>query len=228
MSMAARVGGGLFAAHADRPARLAGRQGHRAPPPRPPVRPLLRRATRRSCSRRAWAWPSLPPTALTAEALIQKAELAAAEAVENGGAIRFYGQSSRRVTERSRAITRLLANALGRGEFQVHYQPLVEGPDGADLRRGSAPALGVAGAGRDRPFGVRPPGRRARPHGADRKLGPAHGLPAGAVLDGRGPAHHAHRRQRLALPAASGATSPRSCASAWRRRASSRCSWSWS
>src|SRR5262249_53574836 len=69
-----------------------------------------------------------PTDGLTAETLIQKAELAASEAVESGGAIRFYGQSSRRVTERSRAINRLLATALERGELQVYYQPLVEGP----------------------------------------------------------------------------------------------------
>ena len=69
-----------------------------------------------------------PADGVTAEALLQWADLAAAEAVENGGAIRFYGQSSRRVTERSRAITRLLANALARGEFHLHYQPMVEGP----------------------------------------------------------------------------------------------------
>jgi EAL domain-containing protein (putative c-di-GMP-specific phosphodiesterase class I) len=46
--------------------------------------------------------------------------------VETGAAVRFYGQSSHRVTERSRTITRLLPNALARGEFLLHYQPLVE------------------------------------------------------------------------------------------------------
>src|SRR5204862_7302664 len=69
-----------------------------------------------------------PADGNTAAALSQQAELAAAEAVENGGAIRFYGQSSRRVNERSPAITRLLTTALARGEFQVHYQPMVESP----------------------------------------------------------------------------------------------------
>src|SRR6185503_3063378 len=53
-----------------------------------------------------------PADGLTAEAMLQKAELAASEAVTNGIAIRFYGQSSHVVTERSRAITRLLPNAL--------------------------------------------------------------------------------------------------------------------
>jgi len=68
-----------------------------------------------------------PADGLTAEALLQKAELAAHEALESGGAIRFYRQSSERLTERSRAIARLLPNALDRGELRLHYQPLVAG-----------------------------------------------------------------------------------------------------
>jgi EAL domain-containing protein (putative c-di-GMP-specific phosphodiesterase class I) len=70
--------------------------------------------------------------------MLQKAEVAASEAVEHGIAMRFYGQSSHRLTERSRAITRLLPNALARGEFQLHYQPLVED---AAVRVSAAEAL---------------------------------------------------------------------------------------
>jgi EAL domain-containing protein (putative c-di-GMP-specific phosphodiesterase class I) len=89
-----------------------------------------------------------PADALTAEAMLQKAELAACEAVDSGTAIRFYGQTSHRVTERSRAITRLLPNALSRGEFQLHYQPLIEDPhatvSGAEaLLRWQSPELGA-------------------------------------------------------------------------------------
>jgi diguanylate cyclase (GGDEF)-like protein len=69
-----------------------------------------------------------PGDGLTAETILQKAEVAACEALESGGAIRFYGQSSHRVTERSRGIIRLLPHALSRGEFQIYYQPLVEDP----------------------------------------------------------------------------------------------------
>jgi diguanylate cyclase (GGDEF)-like protein len=69
-----------------------------------------------------------PADGLTAETMLQKAELAACEAVASGGGVRFYGQSSRRVTERSRAIIRLLPQALAKGEIQLHYQPLVAGP----------------------------------------------------------------------------------------------------
>ena len=127
MSMAARVGGGLFAA------MLTGLPGWQEA--KTTVRLLLDRLSGRyfAADEEIVLSTSVgvalaPGDGLTAEALIQKAELAASEAVESGGAIRFYGQTSRRVTERSRAITRLLANALARGEFQVHYQPLVEGP----------------------------------------------------------------------------------------------------
>ena len=125
MSMAARVGGGLFAA------MLTGLPGWAET--KATVRLLLDRISGRyftaeeEISLTASAGVALAPAdGLTAEAMLQKAELAASEAVENGIAIRFYGQSSHVVTERSRAITRLLPNALARGEFQLHYQPLVE------------------------------------------------------------------------------------------------------
>jgi diguanylate cyclase (GGDEF)-like protein len=127
MSMAARLGGGLFAA------MLTGLPGWQET--RTAVRLLLDRVSGRYFAAdeeivlSASVGVALAPAdGHTPEVLLQKAELAATEAVESGGAIRFYGQSSPRITERSRAITRLLANALERGEFQVHYQPLMEGP----------------------------------------------------------------------------------------------------
>ncbi|PYQ06418.1 MAG: hypothetical protein DMF83_12360 [Acidobacteria bacterium] len=125
MSMAARIGGGLFAAMLT---GLPGWQESKAT-----VRLLLDRISGRyfagdeEISLTASVGVAVAPAdGLTAETMIQKAELAACEAVETGAAVRFYGQSSHRVTERSRAITRLLPNALARGEFQLHYQPLVE------------------------------------------------------------------------------------------------------
>src|SRR3989442_6747258 len=125
MSMAARIGGGLFAA------MLTGLPGWLET--KAAVRLLLDRISGRyfageeEISLTASVGVAVAPgDGLTAEAMIQKAELAACEAVETGAAIRFYGQSSHQVTERSRAITRLLPNALARGEFKLHYQPLVE------------------------------------------------------------------------------------------------------
>lgn len=146
MSMAARVGGGLFAA------MLTGLPGWQEA--KTTVRLLLDRLSGRyfAADEEIVLSTSVgvalaPADGTTAEALIQKAELAASEAVESGGAIRFYGQTSRRVTERSRAITRLLANALSREEFRVHYQPLVEGPSSTicaaeALLRWESPELG--------------------------------------------------------------------------------------
>jgi diguanylate cyclase (GGDEF)-like protein len=146
MSMAARLGGGLFAA------LLTGVPGwHEA---RAIVRLLLDRISGRYFAMdeeivlsASVGVAMAPADGLTAEALIQKAELAASEAVESGGAIRCYGQSTRRVSERSRAINRLLAGALSRGELALHYQPLVEGPDShisaaEALLRWESPELG--------------------------------------------------------------------------------------
>jgi diguanylate cyclase (GGDEF)-like protein len=137
MSMAARVGGGRFAA------MLTGLPGW--PETKATVRQLLDRISGRyvagdeEISVSASVGVALAPAdGLTAEAMLQKAEVAASEAVEHGIAMRFYGQSSHRLTERSRAITRLLPNALARGEFQLHYQPLVED---AAVRVSAAEAL---------------------------------------------------------------------------------------
>ena len=137
MSMAARIGGGLFAAMLT---GLPGWQDTKAT-----VRLLLDRISGRyfagdeEISLTASVGVAVAPgDGLTAETMIQKAELAACEAVESGAAVRFYSQSSHRVTERSRAITRLLPNALARGEFQLHYQPLVED---AAVRVSAAEAL---------------------------------------------------------------------------------------
>jgi diguanylate cyclase (GGDEF)-like protein len=146
MSMAARVGGGLFAA------LLTGVPGwHEA---RGIVRLLLDRVSGRYFAgdeeivlSASVGVAMAPGDGLTAEGLIQKAELAAAEALENGGSIRCYGQSARRVTERSRAIARQLAGALARGELRMHYQPLVEGTEShicaaEALLRWESPELG--------------------------------------------------------------------------------------
>jgi len=125
MSMAARVGGGLFAA------MLTGLPGWNEATAT--VRLLVDRLSGRylvgddEVVLSTSAGVALAPAdGLTAEIVLQKAELAAADAAASGGAVRFYGQSSNRLTERSRAITRLLPNALARGEIQLHYQPLVE------------------------------------------------------------------------------------------------------
>jgi len=147
MTMAARLGGGLFGA------LLTGVPGwHQA---RAIVQTLLDRVSGRYFAMDEEVVLSAsvgvamaPADGNTAEALIQKAELAAAEARETGGTIRSYGQSSHRVTERNRAVTKMLPNVLERGELAVHYQPLVTGPDARifaaeALLRWESPELGT-------------------------------------------------------------------------------------
>lgn len=127
MSLAARLGGGLFAVMLT---GLPGPQEAKAS-----VRLLLDRlAGRYFAGGEETLLPTsvgvalAPPDGRTAEALLQKAELAASEAVAAGGGIQLYEQSSHRVSERTRAILRLLPDAVARGDFQLHYQPLLEGP----------------------------------------------------------------------------------------------------
>jgi diguanylate cyclase (GGDEF)-like protein len=145
MSMAARVGGGLFAA------MLTGLPG--LTEAKAAVRLLLDKLSGRYVAGdqeivlTTSAGVALAPAdGLTAETMVQKAELAAREALQTGDAVCFYGQSSRRETERSRAITRLLPSALANGELRLHYQPLVEDGShvaGAEaLLRWDSPELG--------------------------------------------------------------------------------------
>jgi diguanylate cyclase (GGDEF)-like protein len=147
MSMAARMGGGLFAV------MLTGLPGWNEA--KAAVRTLLDRLSGRYFAGEEEIVLSTsvgvalaPADGHSAEALLQKAELATSEAVERGGAIRFYGQSTPRVTERSRAISRLLPNALARGELEILYQPIVEGDSrnvaaAEALLRWNSPELGV-------------------------------------------------------------------------------------
>ena len=125
-SMAARLGAGVFGVV------LTGLPGERET--RIAVRTLLQRL----CGRYQAGDEDIvlstsagvalaPQDATTAEALLQKAELAVAEAVERGGSIRFHRQVGRRVTERSRVLLRLLPSALAQGDLQVHYQPVLDG-----------------------------------------------------------------------------------------------------
>jgi diguanylate cyclase (GGDEF)-like protein len=147
MSMVARVGGGMFAV------MLTGLPGWQEA--KTTVRLLLDRlsthyfAGDEEVVLSASVGVALAPAdGRTAETMLQKAELAASEAVETGSVIRFYGQSSQRMTERSRAITRLLPDALARGHFQLHYQPLIEGSSSSRicaaeaLLRWDSPQLG--------------------------------------------------------------------------------------
>lgn len=149
MCMAARVGGGLFAV------MLTGLRSFEEA--KSTISALLERLSGRyfagdeELALSTSAGVALAPTdGLDAEALLQKAELAAYEAVKSGRAIRFYGQSAHRTTERSRAITRLLPKALARGDFKLHYQPFIQGSSlcvcaAEALLRWECPELGQVG-----------------------------------------------------------------------------------
>jgi diguanylate cyclase (GGDEF)-like protein len=127
MSMAARIGGGLFAA------MLTGLPGWQEL--KTTVSLLVGRLSGRYFAgdeeivlSTSAGIALAPADGLTAETMLQKAELAASEAVASGGGVRFYGQSQR-VSERSRAIIRLLPQAVAKGEMKLRYQPLVEWPE---------------------------------------------------------------------------------------------------
>jgi diguanylate cyclase (GGDEF)-like protein len=128
LSMTARVGGGLFAV------MLTGLRGFEEA--KASLRHLLDLLLDRYIAGDAEEEIVLsvnvgvalaPEDGLSAEILLQKAELAAFDEEAGGSAVRFYGQSSHPMSERSRTITRLLPRALARGDFELHYQPLVEG-----------------------------------------------------------------------------------------------------
>jgi diguanylate cyclase (GGDEF)-like protein len=147
MSMAARVGGGLFAVILTALPRWE--------EARAAVSLLLDRVSGRYLAGgeevflSASAGVALAPAdGLAVDALLQKAELAVTEAVESGGGLRLYEQSSQRLSERSRDIIRLLPRALAQGELQVHYQPLVDQhrpqiTGGEALLRWQSPQLGA-------------------------------------------------------------------------------------
>ena len=146
LSMAARVGGGIFAVMLTSVPRWE--------EARAAVSLLLDRISGRYLAGgeevflSASAGVALAPAdGVTVDVLMQKAELAASEAVATGGGLRLYEQSSQRLSERSREIIRLLPRALDQGEIQVYYQPLVDEADpritgGEALLRWDSPQLG--------------------------------------------------------------------------------------
>ena len=146
MSMAARIGGGQFAVVLTSLPRWE--------EARAAVSLLLDRVSGRYLAGgeevflSASAGVALAPAdGLSADMLLQKAELAVSEAVESGGGLRLYEQSSQRFSERSRDIIRLLPRALEQGELDVHYQPLVDQHrleiGGEALLRWESPQLGT-------------------------------------------------------------------------------------
>ena len=75
------------------------------------------------------------------------------------------------------ALVAGLPAALDRGEFVLHYQPIVSLLEGTMLGGGGAGPLGAPGAGPDRAGPVHRPGRGDRPDRPARRVGAAAGLP---------------------------------------------------
>ena len=76
------------------------------------------------------------------------------------------------------ALAAGLPAALDRGEFVVHYQPIVSLLDGTMLGGGGAGSVAAPGAGPARAGPVHRPGRGDRPDRPARRVGAAAGLPA--------------------------------------------------
>ena len=89
-----------------------------------------------------------PADGTTAEELLQRAELAMADAGRRGGgAFRFYSRGLSDARQRSLKIDRLLRRTLERNELSVHYQPIIDSRSqrivGAEaLLRWQSPELG--------------------------------------------------------------------------------------
>jgi diguanylate cyclase (GGDEF)-like protein len=89
-----------------------------------------------------------PADGTTAEELLQRSELAMADAGRRGGgAFRFYSRGLTDARQRSLKIDRLLRRTLERNELSIHYQPIIESKShrivGAEaLLRWQSPELG--------------------------------------------------------------------------------------
>jgi diguanylate cyclase (GGDEF)-like protein len=89
-----------------------------------------------------------PSDGTSAEELLQRAELAMADAGRRGGgAFRFYSRGLSDARQRSLKIDRLLRRTLERNELSIHYQPIIDSRSrrivGAEaLLRWQSPELG--------------------------------------------------------------------------------------
>ena len=200
MSMAARLGGGLFAVMLTGLPGGAEAKASRPPAARPSVRPLLRRGRgdrplherrhrprpRRRADRRVPAPEGGAGGPRGAGERGRDPLLRAVVPPHDGAEPGHHAPAPQRARPR-RAPAPL--PAAGR-RIRV-----------ARPRRRGAPPLGVPRARRGPAVGVRPPRRGGGPDGGDRELGPADGLPAGRVVAAAGASRLPGRGERVALPA---------------------------
>ena len=124
-----------------------------------------------------------PADGTTSEELLQRAELAMADAGRRGGgAFRFYSRGLSDARQRSLKIDRLLRRTLERNELSSTTSRSSTAQPPHRRRRGPA-ALAVAGAGQRASHGVHPGRGRDGLHGGDRPLGPADRVPPARAWD---------------------------------------------
>ncbi len=142
-----------------------------------------------------------PSDGVAADVLLRNADAAMYKAKENGrNAVQFFTAELNHALVERLDIEHRLRGALARNQFLLHYQPRIDMDTGRiagaeALLRWRVPQRGLVCAG-----ALYLGGRGYRPDRADRPLGVAHRLPAGAGLaDGRAPADR-RVRERLAAP----------------------------
>ena len=108
----------------------------------------------------------------------------------------FTSEMNARAVERQ-SVEADLRRALVRGEFLLHYQPIINLESGAitgveALVRWQHPLRGLLLPGLFMPIA-----EEIRPRGRDRPVGAARGLRPGTALDKRRPGVPAHRREHI-------------------------------
>ena len=121
--------------------------------------------------------------------LLKNADIAMYLAKDRGkNNFQFYSAKQNLHSFERLALESALRHALDRGEFELHYQPMVDIAQRGDRGRRGAAALATSGPRHGDARAVHPAGRGDRADRSDRAVGAADRLRAGAVLARRRPA----------------------------------------
>lgn len=137
---------------------------------------------------------ALPEDGSSAAELLQHADIALYRAKAEGrNTFRFFAPEMDLELQERRALEQDLRQALGRGELDVHYQPLVDVVSRQVVGVEAPDALASSHARCRQPRRLHPDRRDDRPHPANGRMALAHRLPAGDCL-----VRQDHGRQSLA------------------------------